>query len=123
MRRAVVALIGMALASAALAQTPAPQAFKLWPNGAPGSQAHRGQPERAQDWWVKNIHDPSVTAFPADAKHNSGAAIVILPGPAKPRVPTLRAALARHAIGNCHHFEPAGGDRRPLDATTGAEGR
>jgi len=29
---------------------------------------------------VKNIHDPSVTAFPASASHNSGAAIVILPG-------------------------------------------
>ena len=32
-------------------------------------------------------------------------ALVILPGRAEPRVPTLRAALARHAIGNCHHFE------------------
>jgi EmrB/QacA subfamily drug resistance transporter len=49
-------------------------------------------------------------------------AVVILPGPVKPRVPTLRAALARHAIGNCHHFEPADGDRQAL-ATTGAGGR
>jgi MFS family permease len=32
-------------------------------------------------------------------------AIVILPGPAKPRVPTVKAALARHAIGNCHHSD------------------
>ncbi len=50
-------------------------------------------------------------------------AIVILPGRAKPRVPTVKAALARHAIGNCHHFdagEPAG---HRLDATTGAGGR
>jgi EmrB/QacA subfamily drug resistance transporter len=44
-------------------------------------------------------------------------ALVILPGRAKPRVPHVRAALARNAIGNCHHFEAA--DR----ATTGAEGR
>ena len=29
---------------------------------------------------MKNIHDPTVTAFPADASHNSGTAIVILPG-------------------------------------------
>jgi EmrB/QacA subfamily drug resistance transporter len=50
-------------------------------------------------------------------------AIVILPGPAKPRVPTLKAALARLAIGNCHHFEAADGDRHVLDATTGAAGR
>jgi len=47
-------------------------------------------------------------------------AVVILPGPVKPRVPTLRAALARHAIGNCHHFEPKDGDRQALGATTGA---
>ena len=45
-----------------------------------GSAAHGGEPERAKDWWVKNIHDPTVTAFPADASHNSGTAIVILPG-------------------------------------------
>src|SRR6202035_1944371 len=50
-------------------------------------------------------------------------AIVILPGRAKPRVPTVRAALARHAIGNCHHFEAADGAGRELSATTGAEGR
>src|SRR6202035_108405 len=46
-------------------------------------------------------------------------AIVILPGPVKPRVPTVKAALARHAIGNCHHFEAADGAGRVLDATAG----
>jgi MFS family permease len=50
-------------------------------------------------------------------------AMVILPGRAKPRVPTLRAALARLAIGNCHHFEAANGARDGLGATTGAEVR
>ncbi len=79
-RRAMVAVSALVLASAALAQAPAPQSFKLWPNGAPGSQAHRGEPERAQDWWVRNIHDPSVTAFPASPSHNSGVGIVVLPG-------------------------------------------
>jgi len=49
-------------------------------------------------------------------------AMVILPGPAKPRVATFRAALARHAIGNCH-FEAADGARPGLGATTGAAGR
>jgi MFS family permease len=50
-------------------------------------------------------------------------ALVILPGRARHRVPTLRAALARHAIGNCHHFEPADGARDVVGATTGAGGR
>ena len=49
-------------------------------------------------------------------------AIVILPGPAKPRVATFRAALARHAIGNCH-FEAADGTRPGLGARTGAAER
>jgi MFS family permease len=34
-------------------------------------------------------------------------AALILPGRARPPLPTLRAALARLAVGNCHHFEPA----------------
>ena len=50
-------------------------------------------------------------------------AMAILPGRGKPRVPTLRAALARHAIGNCHHFEAAKEARRGVGATTGAGGR
>jgi hypothetical protein len=50
-------------------------------------------------------------------------AMVILPGRAKPRAPTVRAALARHAIGNCHHFEAAAGAPHGVGATTGAGGR
>jgi EmrB/QacA subfamily drug resistance transporter len=49
--------------------------------------------------------------------------LVIFPGRARPRVPTLKAALARHAIGNCHHFDPADGARDLVGATTGAGGR
>src|SRR5450631_2918473 len=50
-------------------------------------------------------------------------AIVILPGRAKPRVPTVKAALARQAIGNCHYSDAADEARRVLGATTGAAGR
>src|SRR5256885_12944688 len=78
--RVLVALTAMLFAAAASAQAPAAQAFKLWPNGAPGSAAHRGEAERAQDWWVKNIHDPTVTAYPASPSHNSCTAIVVLSG-------------------------------------------
>jgi EmrB/QacA subfamily drug resistance transporter len=50
-------------------------------------------------------------------------ALAILPARHKPRVPTLKAALARLAIGNCHHFESAAADPQPLAATTGAAAR
>jgi len=43
-------------------------------------------------------------------------AMLILPGRTRPRVPTLRAAIARFAIGNCHHFEAAHRARRGLGA-------
>jgi len=50
-------------------------------------------------------------------------ATVILPGRAKTRVPTVRAALARLAICNCHYFEAADGARDGLSTTTGAGAR
>jgi hypothetical protein len=34
-------------------------------------------------------------------------------------VPTVKVALARHAIGNCHHCDAADGARHVLGATTG----
>jgi EmrB/QacA subfamily drug resistance transporter len=50
-------------------------------------------------------------------------ALVIFPGRVKPHLPSVRAALARHAIGNCHHVDAADGARPVLGATAGAVGR
>ncbi|RZM37636.1 MAG: alpha/beta hydrolase [Sphingomonas sp.] len=85
---AAIALLAAAtLATAPLAgQDPAPEppprytAIKLWPNGAPGSTARRGEAEIGRDYWVRNIHDPSLLAFPASPTNRNGAAIVIMPG-------------------------------------------
>lgn len=74
----VLALLGAAPVSA---QDPKPPVtVKLYPNGAPGSEARRSEPEQAQDYWVKNIHDPSLTIYPADPAHANGASMVVLPG-------------------------------------------
>ncbi|HVS97016.1 MAG TPA: hypothetical protein VHE54_11050, partial [Puia sp.] len=35
----------------------------LWPGGAPGFENRRNEPEQAQDYWVKNIHNPSITVY------------------------------------------------------------
>ena len=40
-----------------------PQVVPLWPNGAPGFESRRDEAEQAKDYWVKNIHNPSITAF------------------------------------------------------------
>ena len=52
----------------------------LWPNGAPGAEARRNEPEVARDWWVKNVHNPSLTAFLPPRGKATGAAVVVAPG-------------------------------------------
>ncbi|HEY8503930.1 MAG TPA: hypothetical protein VIL46_05070, partial [Gemmataceae bacterium] len=41
----------------------APLVIPLWPNGAPGFEQRRNEPEQAQSYWVRNIHNPSLTAY------------------------------------------------------------
>ena len=84
---AIALLASATVATASLAgQDPPPEqphrytAIELWPNGAPGSAARRGEAEIGRDYWVRNIHDPSLLAFPADVTNRNGAAIVIMPG-------------------------------------------
>ena len=75
---------GLAAAPAAAQDAPppaqAPLVVPLWPDGAPGAEARRDEPEVAQDYWVRNVHNPSLTVFPADPHHRNGAAIIVLPG-------------------------------------------
>lgn len=52
----------------------------LWPNGAPGFESRKDEPEEAKDWWVKNIHNPSITAYLPPKELANGTAIVIVPG-------------------------------------------
>ena len=50
------------LSQTLFAQT-APQQIHLWENGAPGFENKKNEPETAQDWWVRNIHNPTITVF------------------------------------------------------------
>jgi acetyl esterase/lipase len=89
-RLLVLALAGVSLPTYAAAPLPSrapwpqvmpvPERVSLWPAGAPGSERRRGEAEIAKDYWIANIHDPSLTVFPADRRHNSGAAVVVIPG-------------------------------------------
>jgi acetyl esterase/lipase len=80
-----VAVLGLACAASFAAppataqfKEPRPVTFPIWPNGAPGSEARRNEPEQAQDYWVRNVHNPSLTLYrPA---HQNGSAIIIFPG-------------------------------------------
>jgi len=59
----------------------------LWPNGAPGSEARASEAEITEgpgghrDWkWVRNVHNPSLTLFPAPAETATGLAVIVAPG-------------------------------------------
>jgi acetyl esterase/lipase len=55
-----------------------PTVVSIWPNGAPGSESRRAEREIAKDYWVRNVHNPSLTIYrPA---HQNGAAMIVIPG-------------------------------------------
>jgi acetyl esterase/lipase len=52
----------------------------LWENGAPGFEQRKNEPEEAKDWWVKNVHNPSITVFLPKKETANGTAVLICPG-------------------------------------------
>ncbi|WP_211196122.1 alpha/beta hydrolase [Alteraurantiacibacter aquimixticola] len=52
----------------------------LWEAGVPGFEDRRDIPEVSQDWWTKQINDPSVHFYAADPEHANGSAVLIMPG-------------------------------------------
>jgi acetyl esterase/lipase len=69
----------LALCVAGSAQS-SPQVIPLWSHGAPGFENRKDEPEQAQDYWVKNVHNPSITVFLPPKEKTTGAAVVIAPG-------------------------------------------
>jgi len=62
-----------------------PPVVALWPNGAPGFEARKGEPENvtkkgAIEQSVKNVNNPSLTVYLPTKEKASGAGIVICPG-------------------------------------------
>ena len=65
-----------------------PASIPLWPNGAPGSEARKDEPEQIS--WrqepdivfpvVFNIHHPSITPFLPPKEKATGCAVIIAPG-------------------------------------------
>jgi acetyl esterase/lipase len=58
----------------------APEEIPLWVNGAPGFESRRNEPSVAKDWWIKNIHNPSVTIYPAPSEKATGTSVIVCPG-------------------------------------------
>ena len=76
----LLSLVDLTAAQELSKSTPAGTQIPLWKNGAPGFEDRKDEPEEAKDWWVKNIHNPSLTVFLAPEEKRTGAAVVICPG-------------------------------------------
>jgi acetyl esterase/lipase len=51
----------------------------LWPDGAPGFESRRNEPEQGEGS-IRNIHNPSLTVFLPPKEKANGAAVLIFPG-------------------------------------------
>lgn len=56
-----------------------PQAIRLWPDGAPGSEPRKDEAEKQEGSNVVNVHNPSITPF-IPTERNTGTAVIIAPG-------------------------------------------
>jgi acetyl esterase/lipase len=57
----------------------AQEVIPLWDKGPPGFAHLQKEPEKAADWWVRSVHNPSLTVFRPEGKPN-GTAVVVAPG-------------------------------------------
>jgi acetyl esterase/lipase len=73
----LVMLVGFA---AWPARADEPKEIPLWPNGAPGFEDRRTEAPVAKDYYVRNIHNPSLTVFLPPEEKATGTAVVICPG-------------------------------------------
>jgi acetyl esterase/lipase len=76
-RQVLIALLSL---PATIVRADEPRQVPLWLAGAPGFESRRNEPEVAKDYWVRNIHNPSITVFLPPKDKANGAAVVICPG-------------------------------------------
>jgi len=88
-----LALLASLLVPAGVAAQPAPPAqapavvvppntpeIVLWPNGAPGSEARKDEPEEIRGETILNVQNPSIYVIRAPADRATGVGLILAPG-------------------------------------------
>lgn len=70
----------VALTAARLIATETHPVISLWPNGAPGSEARKDEPEKITGNNVSNIHNPSLAVYLPAKETATGCAVIVVPG-------------------------------------------
>ncbi len=52
----------------------------LWPNGAPGSEARKDEPEEIRAETIVNVHNPSIVVFLPPREKATGVGLILAPG-------------------------------------------
>lgn len=71
--------------SAAAQAAGAPEVVALWPEGVPRAMPNAG-PEILEEGRLRNVHNPTLTVYPAPADRRTGTAVIICPGGAYRRL-------------------------------------
>jgi len=80
LRRSRLLLVAVWFVSVIAARADEPLVIHLWEKGAPGFESRRDEPEVIKGGSVSNVHNPSITVFPAPKDKANGAAVIIVPG-------------------------------------------
>jgi len=64
----------------AIVRADEPLVIHLWEKGAPGFESRKDEPEVVKGGSVTNVHNPSITVFPAPKDKANGCGIIVVPG-------------------------------------------
>ena len=76
----ITRVIGFSLLVFVQSLAQAEEQIPLWPAGAPGFEDRRDIPEIRETFYIRNVHNPSLTVFLPPADKATGAAVVVCPG-------------------------------------------
>ncbi|HRQ88024.1 MAG TPA: alpha/beta hydrolase [Bacteroidia bacterium] len=68
------------LSASLLSAAEPPAALPLWPDGAPGSEARKDEPEKLEGSNIVNVHNPSLLPYLPEPGKATGLAVIVCPG-------------------------------------------